>query len=77
STGLYGIIRHPMYAVTVWLFLSIPVILGSWYSLLCFAPYVVLIVVRIVNEEKVLTRELSGYAEYKKKVRYRLIPFIW
>ena len=77
DTGLYGIVRHPMYAVTLWLFLSIPLMLGSWYALICFAVYPILIVVRLLNEEKVLTEGLEGYAEYKKKVRYRLIPFIW
>lgn len=77
STGLYGIVRHPMYAVTIWLFLSIPLVLGSFWSLLCFAPYPVVIIIRILNEEKVLTAELDGYADYKKKVKYRLIPFIW
>ena len=77
DTGLYGIVRHPMYAVTVWLFLSIPVVLGSWWSLLCFLPYVGLIVVRITNEEKVLEAGLDGYSEYKKRVKYRIIPFIW
>ena len=77
STGLYGIVRHPMYAVTVWLFLSIPLVLGSFFSLLCFLPYPIIMVVRILNEEKVLTEGLDGYADYKKKVKYRLIPFIW
>jgi len=77
STGLYGIVRHPMYAVTVWLFLSIPIVLGSWWSFLCFLPYVSVIVVRILNEEKVLEAGLEGYAEYKNKVKYRLIPFVW
>ena len=77
DTGLYGIVRHPMYAVTVWLFLSIPLVLGSFWSLLCFAPYPIVIIIRILNEEKVLTAELDGYADYKKKVKYRLIPFIW
>lgn len=77
DTGLYGIVRHPMYAVTVWLFLSIPLVLGSFWSLLCFAPYPIVIVIRILNEEKVLTAGLDGYADYKKKVKYRLIPFIW
>ncbi len=77
DTGLYGIVRHPMYSVTVWLFLSIPVVLGSWWALLCFAPYVPVIIVRIINEEKVLTEGLCGYSEYKKKVRFRLIPFVW
>lgn len=77
DTGLYGIVRHPMYAVTVWLFLSIPVVLGSWWAFLCFLPYVALIVIRIINEEKLLSSELDGYEEYKKRVRYRLLPFIW
>ncbi|MBQ8408321.1 MAG: isoprenylcysteine carboxylmethyltransferase family protein [Clostridia bacterium] len=75
--GLYGIVRHPMYAVTVWLFLAIPVVLGSWWSLLCFLPYVGVIAVRIVNEEKVLEKGLAGYVEYKKRVKYRILPFIW
>ena len=77
DTGLYGIIRHPMYAVTIWLFLAIPVVLGSWWSLLCFAPYVAVIVVRILNEEKVLEQGLEGYTEYKKRVKYRILPFVW
>ena len=77
DTGLYGIVRHPMYAVTIWLFLSIPVVLGSWWACLCFLPYVALIVIRIINEEKLLSSELEGYEEYKKRVRYRLLPFIW
>ena len=77
DTGLYGIVRHPMYAVTVWLFLSIPLVLGSFWSLLCFLPYPIIMAVRILNEEKVLTEGLDGYADYKKKVKYRLVPFIW
>jgi len=77
DTGLYGIVRHPMYSVTIWLFISIPVVLGSWYSLICFLPYIALIAVRINNEEKVLEAELEGYSEYKKKVKYRILPFIW
>ena len=77
DTGLYGIVRHPMYAVTLWLFLAIPIVLGSRYSLICFAHYPIVIIVRILNEEKVLERELDGYSDYKKKVKYRLIPFIW
>ena len=77
DTGLYGIVRHPMYAVTLWLFLAIPMVLGSWFSLICFLHYPIVIVIRILNEEKVLTEGLDGYAEYKKKVKYRLIPFIW
>jgi len=77
DTGLYGIVRHPMYAVTVWLFLSIPIVLGSFWSLLCFLPYVAVIVVRIRNEEAVLESGLKGYADYKKRVKYRLLPLIW
>ena len=77
DSGLYSVVRHPMYAVTVWLFLSIPIVLGSWWSLLCFFPYVVVIVFRILNEEKVLEAGLDGYAEYKKRVKYRILPFIW
>jgi protein-S-isoprenylcysteine O-methyltransferase Ste14 len=77
DTGLYGVVRHPMYLATILLFLSIPLVLGSWVSLLFFALYPVVIIMRISNEEKVLTAELSGYAEYKNKVKYRLIPFIW
>lgn len=77
DTGLYGIVRHPMYAVTVLLFLMIPLILGSWYALIAFAVYPAVIVVRLKDEEKLLTRELPGYEAYKQKVKYRLIPFIW
>ena len=77
DTGLYGIVRHPMYAVTVLLFLMIPLMLGSWYGLLVFAAYPAIIVIRLKDEEDLLTRELPGYTEYKQKVKYRLIPFIW
>lgn len=77
DTGLYGIVRHPMYAVTIWLFLAIPAVLGSWWALLCFLPYIVIIMIRIINEEKVLEASLTGYIEYKKKVKYRLFPYLW
>ena len=77
DTGLYGIIRHPMYAVTILLFLMIPLVLGSWYALIAFAFYPAIILVRLKDEEELLTRELTGYAAYKQKVRYRLIPFVW
>ena len=77
DTGLYGIVRHPMYAVTLALFLSMPLILGSLVSFFVFLAYPFLIALRIKNEEKVLTEGLEGYAEYKTKVKYRLIPFIW
>ena len=77
STGLYGVVRHPMYLATLFMFLPIPLILGSFWGLIPFALYPVLIVVRIINEEKVLTEGLMGYKEYKTKVKSRLIPFIW
>ena len=77
STGLYGVVRHPMYLATLIMFLPIPLILGSLWGLVVFSIYPVLIVIRILDEEKLLTDELDGYAEYKKKVRYRLIPFVW
>ena len=77
STGLYGIIRHPMYTASILMFLSIPLVMGSWYALIPFAFYPVLMVVRILDEEKLLTAELAGYEEYKRKVKYRMIPFIW
>ena len=77
DTGMYGIVRHPMYAVTILLFLMIPLVLGSWYALIAFAFYPAIIIVRLKDEEELLTKELPGYAEYKQKVRYRIIPFIW
>ena len=77
DTGLYGIVRHPMYASTVILFLSMPLVLGSLVSFVVFLAYPVLIAARIKNEEKVLSEGLEGYIEYKTKVKYRMIPFIW
>ena len=77
STGLYGIVRHPMYLATLFMFLPLPLILGSLWGLIPFAIYPVIIIIRIANEEKVLTNELDGYKEYKTKVKYRLIPFVW
>jgi len=77
DTGLYGIVRHPMYAVTLILFLSMPIVLGSVISFIIFLTYPFIIAGRIINEEKVLEEGLEGYKEYKKKVKYRLIPFIW
>ena len=77
DTGLYGIVRHPMYAATLLMFIPMPLILGSFWGLIPLAAYPVIIIVRIINEEKVLTNGLRGYDEYKKKVKYRLIPFIW
>ena len=77
DSGLYGIVRHPMYFATLLMFLPMPLILGSFYGLIAFSLYPIIIVIRIINEEKVLTKELAGYSEYLKKVKYRLIPFIW
>lgn len=77
DTGLYGVVRHPMYMVTVLLFLSMPLVLGSVLSFVIMLTYIPIIMVRIRNEEEVLTKGLPGYAEYKSTVKYRLIPFIW
>ena len=77
DTGLYGIVRHPMYSVTLLLFLSMPIVLGSVYSFLIFLAYPFIIAKRIKDEEKFLEKELDGYVQYKQKVKYRLIPFIW
>ncbi len=77
DTGLYGIVRHPMYSSTILLFLSMPLVLGSFISFIIFCAYPFIIAKRINNEEQVLERELAGYSEYKNKVKYRIIPFIW
>ena len=77
DTGLYGIVRHPMYTATVLLFLSMPLVLNSLISFIIMLAYIPIIVKRIKNEEEVLETELKGYKEYKQKVKYRLIPFIW
>ena len=77
DTGLYGIVRHPMYSVTLLLFLSMPIILGSMYAFVVFLAYPFIIAKRIKNEEEFLERELVGYRAYKENVKYRLIPFIW
>lgn len=77
DTGLYGIVRHPMYSVTLLLFLSMPIVLGSVYAFLIFLVYPFIIAKRIKHEEKFLEEELEGYREYKQKVKYRLIPFVW
>ena len=77
DTGLYGIVRHPMYMVTVLLFLAMPLVLGSVISFAIMLVYIPIIVMRIRNEEKVLAKGLPGYEEYMKKIKYRLIPFIW
>ena len=77
DTGLYGVIRHPMYTATLVLFLSMGPVLGSPVSFIILLGYIPIIVKRIRNEEKVLVSELEGYAEYRNRVRYRLIPFLW
>ncbi len=77
DTGLYGIVRHPMYSATVILFLSMPLVLGSIISFVCFFAYPLIITKRIRNEEDVLEAELEGYSAYKQTVKYKLIPFVW
>ncbi|MBQ8877914.1 MAG: isoprenylcysteine carboxylmethyltransferase family protein, partial [Lachnospiraceae bacterium] len=77
DTGLYGVIRHPMYTATILLYLAMPIVLGSWIAFVIMLCYPVIIIFRIRNEEKVLEQGLAGYKEYKQKVKYRLIPFIW
>jgi len=77
DTGLYGIVRHPMYSATLLLFLSMPLILGSVYAFIIFLAYPIIIAKRIKHEEEFLEKELKGYKKYKQKVKYRLIPFIW
>ena len=77
DSGLYGVVRHPMYGATILLFLSMPLVLGSWVSLVLFLPYPMLIAKRIKHEEELLEAELEGYADYKTRVKYRLIPYIW
>ena len=75
--GLYGIVRHPMYLATIIMFLMMPLILGSWISFIVFLSYPIVIAIRIKNEEKLLSEQLSGYIEYKNKVKYRILPFVW
>ena len=77
STGLYGVVRHPMYAASILMFLAMPLVLGSLWAFIIFLIYPMLMVMRIKNEEEVLREGLAGYGEYTEKVRYRLIPFIW
>ena len=77
DTGLYGLVRHPMYTSTIFLFLSMPLVLGSIYSFIVMLIYPIIIAFRIKNEEEVLENELIGYKEYKEKVKYRLIPYLW
>lgn len=77
STGLYGVVRHPMYAATLLLFTMMPIVLGSWVALIFMVPLPFVLAKRIRNEEQVLRVGLAGYEEYTKKVKYRMIPFLW
>lgn len=77
DTGLYAVVRHPMYSATILLFLAIPIVLGSVYAFLIFLVYPFIIVKRIKGEEEFLEKELDGYREYKQKVKWRLVPFVW
>ena len=77
DTGLYDIVRHPMYSAVSLLYLSIPLVLGSWWALLVMSPCVLLLATRIKNEEQILREGLPGYVEYTQRVRYRMIPFVW
>ena len=77
DTGLYGIIRHPMYMSTLFLFLSMPLVLGSVISFVIMLFYIPIIHIRIQNEESVLEKRLEGYIEYKQRVKYKIIPYIW
>ena len=77
DSGLYGLVRHPMYTSTIFLFLSMPLVLDSIFSFIAMLVYPIIIIFRIRNEEEVLENELIGYKEYKEKVKYKLIPFLW
>ena len=77
DTGLYGVVRHPMYMSTLLLFLSMPLVLGSLISFAVMLVYLPIIALRMRNEEQVLEQGLEGYRDYKKKVRYKVIPYIW
>lgn len=77
DTGLYSIVRHPMYTATLLMFLSMPLVLGSWWALLIFSIYPILIIKRIQNEEQVLAEGLKGYVDYQQRVRWRLMPWVW
>ena len=77
DTGLYGLVRHPMYLAVTLLYLAIPIVLGSWWSLLAISPCILLLTARIKHEEELLRQGLPGYASYTRRVHYRLIPFIW
>ena len=77
NTGPYAYVRHPMYAAAIWLFVGMPLALGSWWSLALLIPFIPVLLWRLLNEEKILARDLPGYADYMKRVRYRLVPRVW
>jgi protein-S-isoprenylcysteine O-methyltransferase Ste14 len=77
DTGLYGIVRHPMYTAGIIMLVGIPLALGSWLGLVAFIPSALVLVWRVIEEEKVLIKNLAGYTDYQQRVRYRLVPFIW
>ncbi len=77
TTGLYAFVRHPMYVGALIMMIGIPLALGSWWGLVILIPGVIVLVLRILDEEKVLKQELDGYSEYTQKVRYRLVPYVW
>ena len=77
STGPYAYVRHPMYAATLWLFVGVPLALGSWWTIVLIVPFLPILLWRLLDEERILRRDLPGYIEYTQKVRYRLVPYIW
>jgi protein-S-isoprenylcysteine O-methyltransferase Ste14 len=77
DTGPYAYVRHPMYAAAVWLFVGIPLALGSWWTIVLVIPFIPVLLWRLLNEEKVLTRGLAGYTDYVRRVKYRLVPHVW
>jgi protein-S-isoprenylcysteine O-methyltransferase Ste14 len=77
DTGPYAYVRHPMYAGAIWLFVGIPLALGSWWSVALLIPFLPVLLWRLLDEERILARDLSGYTEYMRRVKYRLIPFVW
>ena len=77
DTGPYAHVRHPMYAAAIWLFVGIPLALGSWWTIALVVPFVPVLLWRLLNEEKILARDLSGYSEYMRRVKYRLVPRMW
>jgi protein-S-isoprenylcysteine O-methyltransferase Ste14 len=77
DTGPYAYVRHPMYAAAIWLFVGIPLALGSWRTLALVVPFLPVLLWRLLDEEKLLARELPGYTEYMRRVKYRLVPHVW